>query len=417
MDVPSDDLFAEMFTKQLGVLFGRGGTITAGRARDLGTRSPPPTACTPRSSTAPGSPATTAPRRWRSSTCCATCGAPGRRRAGGVAADRRRQRHRPGDRAQDRRRRPLHRQDGTLDDVTNLAGYCRSRAATRWRSRSSSTGPSNGTAFCAGEPDGRRDRPLLTVGLAGAIDDVTRSLAGSVADSTGSRTPVELAHALNRARAAALPEPGRRSLADAGGAARRRPGRRRARRAAPARARARVRRRARLLRRSTGCRGWSASTRRRSLWDALEMGDPADVHCYTPAEFQRKRATLPRGRGRGRARAAAVRGLRPAVPAAADVPRGQRRRRAQLIATIRSIGTRARSAISAGDLDLVDAVAQRVAELGQRDHLHEPAVRGLVGGDELDVGRRLAQRMQHPGLGGDDRRPRCRRRSCSSSRA
>jgi hypothetical protein len=25
-----------------------------------------------------------------------------------------------------------------------------------------------------------------------------------------------------------------------------------------------------------------------SLWDALEMGAPADVHCYTPAEFARK---------------------------------------------------------------------------------------------------------------------------------
>ena len=29
-----------------------------------------------------------------------------------------------------------------------------------------------------------------------------------------------------------------------------------------------------------------------SLWDALEMGDRADVHCYTPAEFERKRSTL-----------------------------------------------------------------------------------------------------------------------------
>lgn len=29
-----------------------------------------------------------------------------------------------------------------------------------------------------------------------------------------------------------------------------------------------------------------------SLWDALEMGGPADVHCYTPDEFERKRATL-----------------------------------------------------------------------------------------------------------------------------
>jgi uncharacterized protein len=29
-----------------------------------------------------------------------------------------------------------------------------------------------------------------------------------------------------------------------------------------------------------------------SLWDALEMGAQADVHCYTPAEFERKRTTL-----------------------------------------------------------------------------------------------------------------------------
>jgi hypothetical protein len=29
-----------------------------------------------------------------------------------------------------------------------------------------------------------------------------------------------------------------------------------------------------------------------SLWDASEMGDTADVHCYTPAEFERKVAVL-----------------------------------------------------------------------------------------------------------------------------
>ncbi len=29
-----------------------------------------------------------------------------------------------------------------------------------------------------------------------------------------------------------------------------------------------------------------------SLWDGLEMGAPADVHCYTPEEFERKRETL-----------------------------------------------------------------------------------------------------------------------------
>lgn len=31
-----------------------------------------------------------------------------------------------------------------------------------------------------------------------------------------------------------------------------------------------------------------------SLWDGLEMGAPADVHCYTPGEYARKRLTLPR---------------------------------------------------------------------------------------------------------------------------
>ena len=30
-----------------------------------------------------------------------------------------------------------------------------------------------------------------------------------------------------------------------------------------------------------------------SLWDASEMGDPADVHCYTPDEFARKLDVLP----------------------------------------------------------------------------------------------------------------------------
>ncbi len=37
MDVPSDDLFAEMFTKQLGALFGKGGTISAGAQVILST--------------------------------------------------------------------------------------------------------------------------------------------------------------------------------------------------------------------------------------------------------------------------------------------------------------------------------------------------------------------------------------------
>ncbi|MFZ0090204.1 MAG: hypothetical protein WAL63_11895 [Solirubrobacteraceae bacterium] len=33
-----------------------------------------------------------------------------------------------------------------------------------------------------------------------------------------------------------------------------------------------------------------------SLWDGMEMGDVADVHCYTVEEFARKRVTTPRVR-------------------------------------------------------------------------------------------------------------------------
>jgi hypothetical protein len=36
-----------------------------------------------------------------------------------------------------------------------------------------------------------------------------------------------------------------------------------------------------------------------SLWDAGEMGAPAEVHCYTAAEFERKREALPVVRGAG----------------------------------------------------------------------------------------------------------------------
>ena len=30
-----------------------------------------------------------------------------------------------------------------------------------------------------------------------------------------------------------------------------------------------------------------------TLWDSYEMGAQADVHAYTPAEFERKRESLP----------------------------------------------------------------------------------------------------------------------------
>ena len=44
-----------------------------------------------------------------------------------------------------------------------------------------------------------------------------------------------------------------------------------------------------------------------ALWDAAEMGAPADVHCYTPPEFERRR------QGLRRVRDAADRGLELAV--------------------------------------------------------------------------------------------------------
>ena len=68
MDVPSDDLFAEMLAKQLGVRFGGGGSIAAG-AQVISQHDRPRTACIRRSSTARGCRARTAPRRARSSTC------------------------------------------------------------------------------------------------------------------------------------------------------------------------------------------------------------------------------------------------------------------------------------------------------------------------------------------------------------
>lgn len=48
-----------------------------------------------------------------------------------------------------------------------------------------------------------------------------------------------------------------------------------------------------------------------SLWDGLEMGSPADVHCYTKAEFGRKCVSMPR------VREAVWRGVDLLAPAAA----------------------------------------------------------------------------------------------------
>ena len=137
MDVPSDDLFAELFAKQLGSRFGSGGTIAAGaqvisqhdrhRVRDAPEDRRRLRAC--RARTAPRRAQVVdllrsacghrrRPRRWpprcRSSASTAPC-------------------------ARSRSTPPAQgnciAKTGTLDYVTNLAGYCQRPAITSWRSR------------------------------------------------------------------------------------------------------------------------------------------------------------------------------------------------------------------------------------------------------------------------------------------
>ena len=111
MDVPSDDLFAELFAKQLGVLFGRGGRISDGAqviGRTIGRHLRP---------------ASDDPRRLRALAQRPLLAAGGRRpaardlghaggpSAGGLAAHGRQGGHRPGDRPEDRRGRQLRGQD------------------------------------------------------------------------------------------------------------------------------------------------------------------------------------------------------------------------------------------------------------------------------------------------------------------
>ena len=58
-----------------------------------------------------------------------------------------------------------------------------------------------------------------------------------------------------------------------------------------------------------------------SLWDAAEMGAPADVHCYTPAEFERKREALPVVRWAAERGLDLLAVLSPAAPTAAPCAR------------------------------------------------------------------------------------------------
>ena len=147
MDVPSDDFFAEMFAKQLGVLFGKGGTISSGAKvisetiasrYDLHPRILDGSGLDRSDRTSPlqivdllrdiwGSPVGTElsdslPVTGVSGTV-ATIGAHGPARGRCQA------------------------KTGSLDDVTNLAGYCRTKSGQKLAFGIFIDGPENGIGF------------------------------------------------------------------------------------------------------------------------------------------------------------------------------------------------------------------------------------------------------------------------------
>ena len=418
MDVPSDDLFAEMFTKQLGVLFGRGGTISDGAtvishtiaaSYGLHPKILDGSGLSRDDRTSPLEIVDLLHELWGTSVgreliaSLPTVGRNGTVQGIGVktaAAGN------------------CVAKTGTLNYVTNLAGYCRRRGHPDARVRAVHRRTGQRDRDRAGEPHDRRDRPLLTTVLP-FVHNRTVELAAALnlgemhryLNRVGDRWPLQVVM-IGGAR-----------VDDSRGAP---PQRERGPEFVVV-----------LVSRAFDGMPWLERVyQATSLWDGMEMGDTADVHCYTVDGVPAPAHHHPGAQGRGGAGTVAVRGFRSALPpAAADRRptcdrrptrdrrparhrRTRRRHRAQLIATIRSIGNPRPVGDRRRHLDLVDVVAQRVAQLGQRDHLHEPARGGLVGGDELDVGGRLAQRMEHPGLGGDDRGGAAPgRRRASSSRA
>ncbi len=161
MDVPSDDFFAEMLTKQLGVRFGTGGSTAAG-AQVISSVARHATASIRGSSTAPGCPALTAPPRGqvvelldaingtpigtRADAALPTVGVNGTVRTIALHTA-----------AQGR----CIAKTGTLDNVTNLAGYCHSAARKLLAFALFIDGPSNWRGAPADQPNGCRDRPAL----------------------------------------------------------------------------------------------------------------------------------------------------------------------------------------------------------------------------------------------------------------
>ncbi len=147
MDVPSDDLFAELFCKQLGVLYGRGGTIAAGAqviARTIASdyalhpRILDGSGLSHRDRASPLQVVELLRDLWRTpvgdelQAALPTTGVSGTLTSIGARGP-----------AQGR----CEAKTGSLDDVTNLAGWCRARGGHELAFAVFVDGPDNATGF------------------------------------------------------------------------------------------------------------------------------------------------------------------------------------------------------------------------------------------------------------------------------
>ena len=146
MDVPSDDLFAELFAKQLGVLFGSGGTISAGAEVIRGTIAAAfglhpvildGSGLSRDDRSSPAQIVDLLRNVWRTpvgrglAASLPTVGVDGTVQYIGVRTA---------------ARGRCRAKTGTLDGVTNLAGYCRTRAGRDLAFALMVDGPSNAAA-------------------------------------------------------------------------------------------------------------------------------------------------------------------------------------------------------------------------------------------------------------------------------
>ncbi len=292
MDVPSDDLFAELFAKQLGVLFGTGGTISSGarviRETIAASYGLHPTildgsGLSRNDRTSPVEIVDLLRELWHTpvgNELSASLPIVGEQ--GTVQTDR----------AQDGRGRQVHRQDRHARRRHEPGRVLPRQGRSHARVRAVHRRAAELDRDHARERHGRRDRSLLSAaGLANrspinkaAIDagHLERPQSGPV-QATAELNLRELQRYLSRIsdrwplEAAML---GGARVDDARGAL-------------PQRERGPEYVLVLVSQAFDGMPWLERVYQATALWDALEMGAAANVHCYTPEEFARKRVTMP----------------------------------------------------------------------------------------------------------------------------